>query len=323
MNYINKLTTWALGPFYDFIVGEDNIQEKTLNNKSVYRPITFNEYIGQKKAKEILSNYITGCEKLNNIFPHTLIHGNAGMGKTTLALIIANCLKTNYHITIGSEIENKNDITRKIKLVDGGILFIDEIHSIDRNICELFYPIMEDFREVKPFTLIGATTELGEIIKNRKPFLDRFKIILELENYNIIDLIKIASQYNNKVFNDSLLTNQEYELLAKNCRNNPRYLIRLLEASIYFDKDIKKVLKSYSILKDGFTEIDYKILKYLKNNEKGLGLNSIASYLNTSEESYLYFIEPYLIQKEAIIRTARGRKITEKGLELIKELEND
>jgi len=322
-----KIIKWFLDPLINILQNNEynclENQKLYLNNK-LFRPSTFEEYIGQNKTKEILKNYILGTSSRNKVFPHTLIHGNAGFGKTTLSEILAVELNVKYHSTIGSEIKHLEDIIRKINLVDGGILFIDEIHSMGRDIGELFYTIMEDFQssssDLKPFTLVGATTELGELIKNRKPLVDRFKIIIELENYNIEDLVKIGVQYKQKVFPEDTIINNTYKVLAENCRSTPRNLIRLLEATIYFN-NINKVLNSFSIIKDGFTIKDLEVLHYLKENIKGVGLNNIASYLNTSSENYVYNIEPYLLQKGLLIRSGRGRKITERGIEKIKELE--
>ena len=133
-----------------------------------------------------------------------------------------------------------DDIIDRIEVVKGGVVFMDEIHSMKREMAEKLYPILEDFRDcVQAFTMIGATTELGEIIKDRKPFFDRFKIIIELEKYTIEDLVKIACLYKNKLFAEENISNNNYRLLAENCRGTPRTLIRLLEALVYLEGNMQ------------------------------------------------------------------------------------
>jgi len=324
------LIYWVLKPLftseenYDIEKAKIFLKEAYKETRLTFRPSTFDEYIGQRKAKRILKNYIKAVKEKNKIMPHILLYGKAGMGKTTLAKIIANELEVNIVEVITSEILDIETFFKYLEEVDGGILFLDEIHAITRDNAEKLYSIMEDFnyngQYIKPFTLIGATTEVGEIIRNRKPFYDRFKIIIELEDYTEEDLIQIAKQYQERVFNEDL-EEDIYKTLAKNCRGTPRTLIRLLEATNYFDKNVKEVLESFGIIKDGFTYKDLKILKYIAQNEKGIGLQGLISYLDTSRYNYLYEIEPYLLKNNCIVRTPRGRKITERGLEIIKMLE--
>jgi len=290
-----------------------------------FRPKTFKEYIGQEKIKQILMKYIKGTKKRNLPFPHTLISGKAGMGKTTLAQVIANELNKILVEAITSEIIEIEKLKELIIRCDGNILFLDEIHALPRNIGESMYPIMEDFKyegfRVKPFTLIGATTELGEILRNRKPLYDRFKIILELEDYTEEEIVKILNQYKEKIFKVEKLCQEVYEIIAKNSRVTPRHAIRLLEATIYFEGNVKEVLRNFNIIKDGYTKKDLEILKYIASNEKGVGLQGIAMFLDTSTINYLYEIEPFLLKNGLIVRTPRGRKITLKGLKKIMELE--
>jgi len=324
------LIYWIFKPFYSISESADIekakifLKEASKETKHTFRPSTFDEYIGQRKAKRILKNYIKAVKEKNKIMPHILLYGKAGMGKTTLARIIANELEVILGEVITSEILDVETFLKYLEEVDGGILFLDEIHAITRDNAEKLYSIMEDFNyngmPIKPFTLIGATTEVGEIIRNRRPFYDRFKIIIELEDYTEEDLIQIAKQYQERVFNENL-EEDIYITLAKNCRGTPRTLIRLLEATNYFDKNTEEVLESFGIIKDGFTYKDLKILKYIAQNEKGIGLQGLISYLDTSRYNYLYEIEPYLLKNNCIVRTPRGRKITERGLEIIKMLE--
>jgi len=323
MSFLN----WLLNPYVEGVCTSSTSQkDKTriiLPSKSIYRPETFDDYIGQNKAKNIIKGYIEGTQKRDVIFPHTLISGSPGFGKTSLALLIALYLKVKYVYCIGSDIESYEDIIDRIEKVNGGIIFLDEIHSLKREMAEKLYPILEDFRGCESvFTLVGATTELGEIIKDRKPFFDRFKIIIELEKYTLEDLVRMVCLYKNRLFNKENINNKCYKLLAENCRGTPRNLIRLLESLVYLDGNIERVLKNFSIIKDGYTASDLKILEYIKSSKNVVGLNSLSNYLDTSVENYLYYIEPYLLQTDIIVRTSKGRRLTEKGMNLIERLNN-
>ncbi len=301
------------------------------NNKiikpNIFRPTNFEEYIGQIKAKEILKHYIDFSKERGKIFPHTLLVASAGYGKTTLARIIAKELEVKFKEIITSEVEDFREILDILRKLEGGILFLDEIHSLERNTAEKFYTIMEDFthenKNIEPFTLMGATTELGELIETRKPFIDRFLLSLTLEDYNNQDLVKIGKQYNEKMYGNDILENKTIEIIAENSRGTPRTVIRLLEACIRFDGRIREVLKNFGIVKKGFTNNDIKVLKYILSNEKGVGLQGISAYLGISTSNYLYSIEPYLLRNNMILRSPRGRKITGAGINFIKTIKRN
>lgn len=292
----------------------------------IFRPESFNEYIGQEKAKNMLKSYISGCKQRNMPFPHTILHGNAGCGKTTLARIIAKELKLPIVESIAAEIVSVYDILFKLATFDGqpGIIFLDEIHAMERNTVETIYALMEDFtynnNPIAPFTLIGATTELGEIIKKSRPFVDRFKLWIELEPYLTSEISTIIKQYGKNVFKYDTLSDNTYKLIGENARLTPRTGIRLLESTIYLNGNIKQALENASIIKDGYTFKDLKCMKYLNENTKGVGLQGLCSYLNIPSELYMYDVEPYLLQNNIVIRTPRGRKITAQGITKMEEL---
>jgi holliday junction DNA helicase RuvB len=291
--------------------------------KLFYNPSNFQEYIGQEKIKSILSIYIKNTKERNLPFPHTLIQGRAGMGKTTLAKIIAKMLGKELVEIISSSLpKDENILQEKIKRLNGKILFIDEIHSLPRKEVETIYTMMESFTfegsPITPFTLIGATTEMGEIIKNRKPFYDRFKLPLELEDYTKEELILIAKYYKKGMFPNDELKDNNFKLIAENCRNTPRIVIRLIESTIYCG-NIKEVLKNFGIIYRGFNQKDLKLLDYLSKN-KIVGLQGLSAFLDTSKENYLYEIEPYLIKTGTIIRSPRGRGISDYGRKILLQL---
>jgi holliday junction DNA helicase RuvB len=297
--------------------------------KKTFRPSKFEEYIGQNKAKNILQSYIKATKERNITLPHLLIYGPPGCGKTTLAQIIARELQKPYVENIASTFSDIWTLFYTIQSNENCIVFLDEIHAIERQLAEKMYSLMEDFKlnnqAVKPFTLIGATTEYGELLADRRPFVDRFKIIIELEDYTIRDIFKISRQYNDTVFpfGKDFQHDNIHEIIALNARGTPRTAIRLLEATIYLNGDIKQVLNNFSIIKNSYTLKDLKVLNYINLNEKGVGLQGLSSYLGTSTTNYMQEIEPYLLKNELIIRSPRGRKITEKGKEMIDELQKE
>lgn len=291
----------------------------------LFRPQNFEQYLGQEKAKTILKDYINAMRERQEIMPHILIHGPAGTGKTTLARIIANELEVPFNELITSTIKSSFDLLFKIQMTKGGIIFLDEIHSIERSLGESIYTAMEDFlyngQPIHPFTLAGATTELGELIETRSPFVDRFKIILELEDYGISELAMMSEQYKNAVFPNDKISKELYVIIAYNSRRTPRMVIRLTECLVYMKGDIRKVLHNFNIIQDGYTYKDLKTLNYIKDNQKGVGLEGLASYLGTSKKNYVSILEPYLLKTNLIVRTGRGRKITDQGIQKILELE--
>jgi len=306
---------------------EQEAQEESLEEENqVYRPSTFEEYIGQEGSKNILKSYLQAIKDRGKVFPHCIINGSAGTGKSTLVKIVANQLDVKVIETIASSITSPDMLIQKIIEVNGGVLFLDEIHAVNRDMVETIYMVMEDFKyngtPVKPFTLMGATTELGEMIADRQPFVDRFKLIIELDKYNPKDLSTIAKQYKEKTFPQDNLSDDIYIEIGLNSRGTPRTAIRLVEACIYLNGNIKQVKSNFKIIAEGYTTKDLKILQYLSQNDKGVGLNGLVAYLGTSKANYEQSIEPFLLQNNLLQRTPRGRKITEYGIKTIEFLEN-
>lgn len=292
---------------------------------AIYRPITFNDYIGQEKAKNILKSFIKGTNKFETVFPHTIIHGNAGCGKTTLARIIANEVDVTLTELLAKDIEI-DEFLRTLDTIEGGIIFLDEVHRMNRDTVEKLYSIMEDFTwngvAVPQFTLIGATTEIGEIIKTRRPFYDRFKIIIELEDYTNDDMYKLLSKYVDKTFSEETKKITAMKIISKNSRLTPRKAIRLTDYLYYSGKAVTKVLIDNGIIDKGFTDKDLKVLAYLNEINKPIGIDSLSLYLDVPAVTYNYEIEPYLVKTGCIVRTSKGRTITKQGIEELKNLQN-
>lgn len=287
------------------------------------RPETLKDYIGQNRAKRIFERYVEVVKQQGSILPHTLIYGNAGCGKTTLARILANETGVKFKEITASSCKSIEEIIRLIKEVDGGIVFIDEIHGLNRNKIEVLHSIMEDFHlsgeAIKPFTLIVATTEYGELLKNRKPFCDRFKVIIELEPYTPQDIELLLRKYIDRRHAGKILNNVVYKILSWNSRNTPRLAIRLLETCLHFQENVTITLDNFNIIKEGYTSKDIIILRYLEQNNLA-GVDSICSFANTPKQTYLLDIEPYLLQTGMIVRHSRGRRITQNGLRFLKSL---
>lgn len=290
---------------------------------SGFVPETFDEYIGQEKAKSLILSYISGVKKLGRILPHTLIYGSAGTGKTTLARIISIYLDVECREIIASTLDNITSFVDMVRQVNGGVIILDEVHALDRTFVEQMYTIMTDFsfngEALTPFTLMGCTTEYGEMVEKCLPFVERFKIDIELEKYSHTDIVEIIKQFKKYEFPDTQIPEEVYSVIADNAKNTPRRGIKYLTSTIYLGNDVRKMLHNFNIIKKGYTKSDLQILKYLSEANVA-GLQAICSYLGTSVKNYQQ-LESYLLQSGLILRTARGRKISEEGLSLLKELE--
>lgn len=298
-----------------------DLEEST--EKSLWRPETFDEYLGQKNLKTILKSYIKSHKEMNKTFPHMMIDGKAGTGKTTIAYLVAKMLDKPFVECVATTLQSQQQLVDKIVECKGGILFVDEIHMINAKLANFILPILEDFKiegqRIKPFTFFSATTELGILLKKFKPFVTRMKIAKTLEPYSIEELRILVKQYREKTFPDQKIPEEVYQKIALNCRGTPRLAIRYIESFIFMQIPIGEVFKTYCIVKNGITEQDIKVLNLLKEKEKGVGLKALSAFLGTSEQNYLYQIEGYLIEQGYLTITTR-RQITEKGKEFLNEI---
>lgn len=310
---------------------EDAILDTTL------RPQTFAEYIGQEKIKANLALFIEAARRRGENIEHVLLYGSAGLGKTTLANIIAKEMGVNIRITSGPAIEKVGDLGSILtNLEPGDVLFIDEIHRLNKSIEEVLYPAMEDYKldivigkgpsartlqlDLPKFTLIGATTKLGSL---SNPLRNRFGSIHRLEFYEPNEIKQIVKR-SSRILGVEL-DEEGAEVIARSSRQTPRVANRILKrvrdyAQVHRDNAIdsasaKEALDLFEIDHLGLEPTDHHILRSLIQKFRGgpAGIQAIAAVvgeeIRTVEEVY----EPYLIQLGFLARTPRGRVVTEEG----------
>ena len=305
------------------------------------RPEGWSDYIGQKQIKKNLGVFIEASKKRGEALDHTLFFGPPGLGKTTLALIIANEMGSSIKVTAAPMIEKSGDLAAILtNLEEGDILFIDEIHRLSPAVEEILYPSMEDFRldiiigsgpaaqtvkiDLPRFTLIGATTRAGML---SNPLRDRFGMSFRMNFYTPEELSRIVTKAGAKLGKD---INEDAALeIARRSRGTPRIALRLLrrvrdfadvadEANIHHERTLF-ALDELGINNHGFDELDIRLLELLAHAKgRPMGLGTIAAALSEDEGTIEDVLEPYLLANGFLERTARGRVATHKCYEFLR-----
>ena len=315
------------------------LDDNTIDN--TIRPETIEEYVGQTDVKENIKVFVEAAKMRNEPLDHVLLYGPPGLGKTTLAFIIANELGTHIKTASGPSIEKSGDLAAILSSLEpGDVLFIDEIHRMPRYIEEILYPAMEDFsldiivgsegntRNIKidlpPFTLVGATTRAGDL---SAPLRDRFGIISKLQFYTTEELCDIVKRTARVL--DMEIEEEAALELAKRSRGTPRIANRLFKRVRDFalvkgtgviDLDItNKALDRLQIDKIGLDRTDHEMLLAIINKFGGgpVGLEALSSSIGEEATTIEDVYEPYLLQTGLLKRTARGRVVTDKAYEVL------
>lgn len=305
------------------------------SQEQAIRPLNLNDYVGQEEVKTQMDIFINAARMRGEPLDHTLVFGPPGLGKTTLANIVANELKVAIRTTSGPVLEKAGDLAAMLtNLEEGDVLFIDEIHRLSPAIEEILYPAMEDYQldimigegpaarsiklDLPPFTLVGATTRAGLLTS---PLRDRFGIIQRLEFYSMDELSQIVTRAAGILGTE--IDTQGSDEIARRSRGTPRIANRLLRrvrdyADVKGDGRVSvdaatEALDMLSIDKHGFDQMDRRLLLTMIEKFEGgpVGIDSLAAALSEERDTLEDVVEPYLIQQGFIMRTPRGRVVTQ------------
>lgn len=328
-------------------------EERILTNESsqsdykhevILRPVDFSEYIGQKKVVQNINVMVESAKIRNSAMDHVLLSGPPGLGKTSLAMLIAKALGSELHVISGPAIEKKGDLAAILtNLAPRDVLFIDEIHRMNVAVEEILYSAMEDYRldivigqgpsartmqiQVAPFTLIGATTRSG-LLSN--PLRDRFMAHLHFDFYESSELAKIISNNSTKL--NVTLEPSALNLMAACARGTPRIANRILRRVRDFslvkgenkisESAVKNALALMEIDFLGLDRMDRKILQVIEEYYKGgpVGIDTLCATLAEDRTTIEDVYEPYLLKEGFLLRTPRGREISQKSRDHLKNI---
>lgn len=322
------------------IIRNVSVKDDGILDNSI-RPEVIDEYIGQKEVKENIKVFIEAAKMREEALDHVLLYGPPGLGKTTLAYIIANEMGTNIKTASGPSIEKSGDLAAVLSSLEpGDVLFIDEIHRMPKFIEEILYPAMEDFTldiiigtdgnsknikiDLPPFTLVGATTRAGDLTS---PLRDRFGIVSKLQFYTVEELTEIVKRTARVL--DTTIEDDAAVELASRSRGTPRIANRLLkrvrdfalvEGNGAINKKITDIaLDRLKVDKQGLDATDHLLLSTIidKFNGGPVGVDAISSSIGEEVSTIEDVCEPYLLQNGFLKRTSRGRIVTEAGYQAL------
>lgn len=299
-----------------------------------FRPQFLDEFVGKPEVVETLRIYLQAALNNNDVLDHILFYGLAGVGKTSLATIIANELNTKIHFVQGSNLKKSADLLNVFSLVnEGEVVFIDEIHSVHPSCIEMLYLILEDFvidisigldnntkqmrMKLPKFCLIASTNQLYKL---PNPLIDRFSIQLFIDEYAETDLAQIllhVCEWNEIVINPEVA-----KTLAQYAKGIPRIGINHLKKFLayqqyYQDLSESEIIKKMELVQYGLNEIDLKYLRFLKDSAKPIGLKTISQYLGLDLNTVELKIESYLVKQGLIRKTNKGRLLTKQAFDFL------
>ncbi|MBC7540621.1 MAG: Holliday junction branch migration DNA helicase RuvB [Bacteriovorax sp.] len=318
------------------IVSTD-VNTEEVKHEVLLRPTDFSEYVGQKKVVQNVEVMVESAKIRNSAMDHALLSGPPGLGKTSLAMIIAKSIGSDLHVISGPAIEKKGDLAAILtNLGPRDVLFIDEIHRMNISVEEILYSAMEDYRldivigqgpsartmqiQIAPFTLIGATTRSG-LLSN--PLRDRFMAHLHFDFYNHEELVEIVGNNAKKL--KLVLEISALELMARCARGTPRIANRILRRvrdfslvkgeTLISEESVKKSLSLMEIDSLGLDRMDRKILQVIEDYYKGgpVGIETLCATLAEDRTTIEDVYEPYLLKEGFLLRTPRGREISQKS----------